>query len=182
MPALSSKKGKGFKGYVPPTTVRKEIKFKQWIELAKAADAEKKNEPEKEHVYFMAAANQGDKSFICKDLKSFCTKSEPNFFISEPQHNKGIQCRFGMRGIIAESHFDAGRNFVGMFRGTKRYVLTPPESCKHLGVVADAAHPSHRQSIIDWGDLKQAEANHFEEVSAIETVMHAGEVLYIPSF
>jgi hypothetical protein len=61
-------------------------------------------------------------------------------------------------------------------------VLTRPESCPLLGVVGDPKHPSHRQSLLDWGDLAQAKSNHFDEVPAIETVMHAGEVLYIPSY
>lgn len=32
------------------------------------------------------------------------------------------------------------------------------------------------------GDLEQAKSNHFDQVPAIETVVHAGEVLYIPAF
>ena len=35
--------------------------------------------------------------------------------------NKGIQCRFGMRGVIAEAHYDGGRNMVAMLKGAKRY-------------------------------------------------------------
>ena len=31
---------------------------------------------------------------------------------------QGINCRFGARGIISEAHYDGGRNFVAMLRGT----------------------------------------------------------------
>lgn len=31
---------------------------------------------------------------------------------------QGINCRFGSRGIIAEAHYDGGRNFVAMLKGT----------------------------------------------------------------
>jgi hypothetical protein len=35
-------------------------------------------------------------------------------------HFVGINCRFGMRGVIAEAHYDGRRNFVAMIRGRKR--------------------------------------------------------------
>ena len=67
-------------------------------------------------------------------------------------HQKGIQCRFGARGIIAESHFDHGKNFVLMLRGRKRYLLNPPEACPYLGIIKDRQHPSFRHSEVDWAD------------------------------
>jgi hypothetical protein len=35
-----------------------------------------------------------------------------------------------MASIIAESHFDGGRNFVAMVQGRKRYILNPPSECE----------------------------------------------------
>jgi hypothetical protein len=35
---------------------------------------------------------------------------------------KGINCRFGMRGVVAAAHFDGHANYVAMVRGRKRYV------------------------------------------------------------
>jgi oxalate decarboxylase/phosphoglucose isomerase-like protein (cupin superfamily) len=96
--------------------------------------------------------------------------------------NKGIQCRFGMRGIIAESHYDSGRNMVAMLKGEKRYILTPPWTCKLLGIISDKSHPSYRHSVIDWSDLSQAFSRGFTKVDAIDTIMHPGEVLYIPTY
>jgi hypothetical protein len=38
-----------------------------------------------------------------------------------------------MRGIIAEAHYDSGRNMVAMLKGKKRYIISPPTTCKQLG-------------------------------------------------
>lgn len=87
-----------------------------------------------------------------------------------------------MRGIIAEAHFDNGRNSVAMVRGSKRYILAPPESCRHLNIISNKKHPSFRHSMIDFGNLEQSQANQLQKVKSIETIVRAGEVLYIPSF
>lgn len=87
-----------------------------------------------------------------------------------------------MRGVIAESHYDSGRNMVAVLKGSRRYILTPPESCSNLGIISDTNHPSFRHSIIDWGDEHQARAHKFDSVDSVETIMRAGEVLYIPSY
>lgn len=73
---------------------------------------------------------------------------------------KGIQCRFGARGIIAESHFDHGKNFVLMLRGRKRYLLNPPKACPVLSIIKEKAHPSFRHSNVSWAD-----ENEWPEVS-----------------
>jgi hypothetical protein len=87
-----------------------------------------------------------------------------------------------MRGIIAESHYDAGRNMVAMIKGAKRYILSPPKACKDLGIITDKQHPSYRHSVIDWSDVEQARSRGFDQVDAIETIVRQGEVLYIPSY
>ena len=96
--------------------------------------------------------------------------------------NKGIQCRFGMRGVIAESHYDSGRNMVAMFKGAKRYILNPPEACPYLGIISNTKHPSYRHSKLDWSDIEQAKEYNFGQARAIDTVLRKGEILYIPSF
>lgn len=45
-----------------------------------------------------------------------CPAQTNNFFITDVKANKGIQCRFGMRGIIAEAHYDSGRNMIAMLK------------------------------------------------------------------
>ena len=79
--------------------------FKEWLEIVQAADRDKLG-PDQPHYYFRKnnPANNKLKTFVGRDLSIFSTK-ENNFFISDVSKNKGIQCRFGMRGIIAESHW-----------------------------------------------------------------------------
>lgn len=172
---------KRLKNYEPPTEIIHNVNFPKYLKIAKQADIEKWN-TSKEHYYFMLGVPPHDHHyFIGKDLTSFST-TKANFFITNPTANKGIQCRFGMRGVIAECHYDSGKNMVAMLHGQKRYIITPPWSCPYLGIIADPKHPSYRHSIIDWSDLNQAKANKFEKADAIDTVLHVGEVLYIPSF
>jgi oxalate decarboxylase/phosphoglucose isomerase-like protein (cupin superfamily) len=169
------------KDFIPPTETI-EMTFEEWITLANHADQHKLNN-ESSHYYYMIGSRAGDisKSFVARDLNLFSTES-PNFFITNPKANKGIQCRFAMRGIISECHYDSGKNMIAMMHGAKRYILTPPHTCKYLGIISDKHHPSFRHSVIDWSDVHQAQAHHFDQVDAIDTIVQEGEVLYVPSF
>lgn len=168
-------------GYKPPTDII-DMSFDTWLEKAKAADLEKMTNSTP-HYYFMSSAPPHDheRTFISRDLKLFSTEKN-NFFVTNVPANKGIQCRFGMRGVISESHYDSGRNMVAMLKGEKRYVLNPPWACKQLGIIADRKHPSYRHSVVDWSDLDQALSRGFSKVDAIDTVVRTGEVLYIPTY
>ena len=174
-------RGQTMRDYTPPTQVVK-LPFSQWLIEAYNAD-QNKLPNSSTHYYFMTGSPPHDnkKSFVSRDLSLFSTKTN-NFFITNVDANKGIQCRFSMRGIIAESHYDSGRNMVAMLKGAKRYIISPPYTCKQLGIISDLQHPSFRHSVIDWSDEQQAESHHFAEVDAIDTVVHHGEVLYIPSY
>lgn len=96
----------------------------------------------------------------------------------EPSQQRGIHCRFGMPGIIAEAHYDAGRNFVFMTRGRKRYILSAPTVCPHLAMLRDG--PSARHSFVDWTSPEGVAA--LSNGTGIEVVMEAGDALYIPAF
>lgn len=173
--------GANREGYIPPTELV-DLSFSKWLRLAHRAD-ENKITSDAKHYYFMMGSPPRDRgsNFISRDLKLFSTKTN-NFFITDTKANKGIQCRFGMRGIVAEAHYDSGRNMVAMLRGEKRYILSPPSACKKLGIITDVRHPSFRHSIIDWSDPKQAKQAGFRDVDAIDTIVRTGEVLYIPSY
>lgn len=86
------------------------------------------------------------------------------------------------RGVTAASHFDSGRNMVAVFKGRRRYILNPPSSCKKLSIISSKKHPSFRHSSIDWSSVEEGYISGFGEAQAIDTIIHAGEVLYIPSF
>ena len=168
--------------WTPPTEFVDSMNFNSWLKIAKHADEEKLRN-DTVHYYFMSNAPAGDtkRTFIARDLPLFSTRTE-NFFVTDVPANKGIQCRFGMRGIISESHYDTGRNMVAMLKGAKRYILNPPEACKKIGIITDQRHPSYRHSLIDWSDIAQATSFDFAHVNAIDTIVRTGEVLYIPSF
>jgi ribosomal protein L16 Arg81 hydroxylase len=87
-----------------------------------------------------------------------------------------------MRGAIAEAHFDTGKNMIAMIKGSKRYILNPPRSCKKLSIISDSRHPSYRHSVIDWSDRQQAVSYGFGDIEAIDTILREGEVLYLPSY
>ena len=170
--------------WVPPTEFVTSMQFESWLQIAKRAD-EAKVTKESVHYYFMTNAppsSSGEEvSFISRDLPSF-SDARKNFFVTNTAANKGIQCRFGMRGIIAEAHYDSGRNMVAMIKGAKRYILNPPRECKKLGLITDKEHPSYRHSVIDWSDISEATSRGFASVDAVDTILQAGEVLYIPSY
>lgn len=169
--------------FTPPTKLVK-LNFNEWLTKAHAADIKKIKSSEK-HYYFMTGSLKGDdhRSFIARDFNNIFTDlPQPNFFITNINANKGVQCRFAMRGIIAEAHYDSGRNMIAMIKGSKRYILTPPSTCKQLGIIADSKHPSYRHSVIDWSDIRQAKSHNFNNVPAIDTIVREGEILYIPSY
>ena len=98
---------------------------------------------------------------------------------------------------MAATHYDSGRNMVGMITGAKRYILSPPNACGKLGIFPDRKSPIFRHSLLNFGHIKylhddeKGRGMSDEErewlvraatAPAVETVLKAGEVLYIPSF
>jgi hypothetical protein len=174
-------KGSHIEGYKEPQEIVSKMTYLEYLNIATAAEKNKLSNLS-EHYYFTTGSQKGDRthSFIGRDLTLFST-SKNNFFITDVTQNKGIQCRFGMRGVIAEAHYDSGKNMIAMLKGTKRYILAPPEECKNLGIISDTKHPSFRHSVLDWSDTLQAESHGFGKVNAIDTIVRTGEVLYVPS-
>jgi hypothetical protein len=121
----------------------------------------------------------GTNRWILDDLTAF--KPEPSLFIADAQHNRGANCRFGARGIIAEAHYDGGRNFVTILRGAKRYVLLPPTECPLL-YLHPQEHPEARHSKADWSKLDLARFPEMAKAQALEVVVEAGDAVYIPSY
>lgn len=175
--------------FKPPTTNDHHMKYHQWLKLAHDADA-MGIEAEEQHHYLMLGVQPGRTihknkkrlgQFVSNDLSVFSTNQE-NFFVTNVAANKGIQCRFGMKGVIAEAHYDGGKNMVAMLKGAKRYILNPPSECKGLSLISDKKHPSFRHSTVDWSSEEDSLRSGFQNVKAIDTIVHQGEVLYIPSY
>ena len=89
-----------------------------------------------------------------------------------------MHCLFGQRGIIAEAHFDAVRNFIALLRGRKRYVLLPPEECGELLLMTEGAAARHTAA--DWTTPEGIAA--VGAARALEVVLEPGDVLYLPAF
>lgn len=186
----------------PPPTKDTDLTFEKWAKHARYADAVGLAN-NKHHYYWQSGVPASERkrsrdewTMISNDLPSF-SSPEANFFSFNPKEQKGIQCRFGERGVTAATHYDGGRNMVGMITGAKRYILSPPKECSKLGVVTKRKHPVYRHSLLNFGHISQLEQTddfvakmpnlerEWLDISktalAIDTVLKAGEVLYIPS-
>jgi hypothetical protein len=106
---------------VPPTR-NNDFTFAKWARHALYADRIGLS-PNQPHFYWQSGVEPEERykdtrdwTFVSRDLPSF-SSTQPNFFLFEPEHQKGIQCRFGERGVTAATHFDGGRNMVAMMTG-----------------------------------------------------------------
>jgi len=108
-------------------------------------------------------------------------KPFPSFFMVDPSQQRGINCRFGMTGILAEAHYDSSRNFITVLKGSRRYILAHPKQCKQLEL-HPRQHPSARHSSVDWTNLTDVEAHPmFASAQVNEVVLQAGDALYLPT-
>mgnify|MGYP005990417463 CR=1 FL=1 len=123
-----------------------------------------------------------------QDIEIFRSKDNPDkeLFLFDDSDVRGLHCRFGSPGTIAEGHWDGHLNFVAILGGAKRYILMPPTECKHTAVMG--AGPSSRHFGYDGSDLRtlydpsRSSFQDYNEARAVETVLQEGEVLYIPSY
>mmetsp|Transcript_30116 Transcript_30116/g.40201 ORF Transcript_30116/g.40201 Transcript_30116/m.40201 type:complete len:552 (+) Transcript_30116:117-1772(+) len=185
----------------PPPSISNDWSYSKWASHARYADKVKLPHNQR-HFYWQAGVPREERlqsekywTFISRDLPSFSSK-DATFFGFNPKEQKGIQCRFGERGVTAATHYDAGRNMVVMIKGAKRYILSPPIACPKLGIVTKKHHPAWRHSLLNFGHMnfldddvngksmpseERAWLEIAKEAPSIDTVLKAGEVLYIPS-
>lgn len=105
--------------------------------------------------------------------------ADHDFFIPDPSGQKGIHCRFGQNTIIAEAHFDVGRNFINMIRGYKRYILSPIEECPNYYFYTSG--PSSRHSYVNWSSEEGIEALRESGALGTEVILGPGDSMYVPS-
>lgn len=170
---LGRKKRKQLNGYVPPTESEKWT-YPHWLHEARRA---RNISSEEEHYYFRVSDT--DNEVVRQDLTIF--KLEPSLFMKEPDESRGIHCRFGMRGVIAEGHFDASRNMVGLVSGTRRWILAHPKECKH-SYLLPLGHPSARHSQVDWSHPDLDKWPEFKDMRGHEVLLTPGEVLFVPAW
>ena len=114
------------------------------------------------------------------DEMTFFQPRPDQLYIVEPEEQKGIHCRFGMKGVIAENHFDGSRNAIVVLGGSRRYILSHPNQCEHLALYPKG-HPSARHSAVDWSNPNLEEFPQFALARGNEVVLTAGQVLYLPT-
>eukprot|EP00937_MAST-01D_sp_MAST-1D-sp2_P003247 g3247.t1 len=104
---------------------------------------------------------------------------------------RGVHCRFAMPATLAQAHFDAGRNFVALVKGHRRYILAPPSECARMYLRNGTGDPSARHSRVDldaWaqgGERAHEAAGRFPlfaTARVVEAALAAGQALFIPSF
>lgn len=150
--------------------------YDEWLE--KATQPLEDMGPDKPHWYFRVNGKGTEGSFVYEELPFF--KPQKNFYIVDEMNTRGVNCRFGMNGNIAEAHFDGSRNFIMLFGGERRYILSHPKSCDKLGLYKKP-HPSSRHSALDWSNPDLEQFPEFSEAMANEVVLQAGDVLYLPT-
>ena len=161
--------------------------YKEWLDHANVTD-ESLLGPDQPHWYFRligcgetgpeGQCDQGSSEYLFDELTFFQPKED--LYMVEPENQKGIHCRFGMKGVIAENHFDGSRNAIVVLGGERRYVLAHPNQCPLLSLLPKG-HPSARHSAVDWSDPDLEEFPDFAKAMGNEVVLQAGDVLYLPT-
>lgn len=169
----------------PPTEMMR-MPYKEWLGHANITDDSKLG-PDMEHWYFrligcgaMGDCDKDSSEYLFDELAFFQPRFENDLYMVEPDRQKGIHCRFGMKGVIAENHFDGSRNMIALLGGERRYILAHPDQCENLNLLP-RGHPSARHSAVDWSDPDWEEFPSFKKAEVNEVVMQAGDVLYLPT-
>lgn len=163
------------KAWKQPTKVTSR-KFEEWLEHA--VKNQNKSVTEREHEYFRVSSDMGN-PWLFKELPFFQPKE--SIYIVNPREQRGIHCRFGMRGVIAEAHWDGSRNAVVMLGGMRRWVLTHPDQCKVMHMYLNG-HPSGRHSAVNWSAPDIQEYPNFAKVVGNEVILRPGDYLFVPTY
>lgn len=164
----------GGKDWKPPTEI-KQLDFETWLRTA--VQNHNKSLINREHLYFRASDN--DATWIRDDLPFF--KPVESIFMKNPREQRGIHCRFGMRSVIAENHFDGSRNMVAMIGGLRRWIMSHPNQCGNM-YLYQRGHPSSRHSEVDWSNPNLNQFPKFRDLLANEVILTPGDMLYVPAY
>ena len=118
--------------------------------------------------------------YLFDELPFFQPRDDNPLYMVDPKKQKGIHCRFGMKGVIAENHFDGSRNSIVLLGGERRYILSHPDQCENLSLFP-RGHPSARHSAVDWSNPDWAKFPKFSLAEVNEVVLQAGDLLYLPT-
>lgn len=189
--AKKRKKEVALENWQPPTENLR-MTYLEWLEHANVTDD--KLGPDNPHWYFrlIGCGNMGDgtadgscdkgsSEWLFDELTFFQPREEDTpFYLVEPEKQKGIHCRFGMKGVIAENHFDLSRNAITVLGGQRRYILGDPSQCVNMNLLP-RGHPSARHSAVDWSNPDLDNFPTFVKTHVNEVVLQPGDVLYLPT-
>jgi len=176
------------KGWKPPTEMKK-MPYQEWLSHANFTDDSRLG-PDMEHWYYRLIGCGTFKSGKCDPFSSeylfdelafFQPRAENDLYLVKTKKQQGIHCRFGMKGVIAENHFDGSRNMVALLGGERRYILAHPNQCNNLALYKKG-HPSSRHSAVDWSNPNWNKFPQFRDAEVNEVVLQAGDVLYLPTY
>jgi hypothetical protein len=156
-----------------------QLTYRQWLQKAQQPTSQMGHD--QPHWYFRVnAKDETGEHFLFHEMPFFAP-GHPNFYLVDMDDLRGINCRFGMQGNTAATHFDASRNFIALFGGERRYILSHPINCPNLALYP-MKHPSGRHSRLDWSDPNLTDAPEFAMAKGNEIVLQAGDVLYLPTY
>jgi hypothetical protein len=162
-------------GWTAPTTMAT-TSFEQWMEVAvKGQNITLEN---RDHQYFRVSSDMGS-PWLFDELPFFEPKK--SLMMVEPKEQRGIHCRFGMRSVIAEAHFDGSRNAVVEIGGLRRWILAHPNQCVNMHMLP-RNHPSGRHSDVDWSKPDIEKYPNFAKIMGNEVILQPGDFLYVPTY
>ena len=177
-----------------PPTENIRMTYVDWLQHANVTDDQLG--PDNPHWYFRligcghmgegtedGSCDKGSSEWLFDELTFFQPRQNDekrSMYIVEPDHQKGIHCRFGMKGVIAENHFDLSRNAIALLGGQRRYILANPAQCLNMNLLP-RGHPSARHSAVDWSNPDLVNFPTFANVTVNEIVLQPGDVLYLPT-
>jgi hypothetical protein len=158
-----------------PPTGKIPISFPDWLEVA--VTNHNKTLVDREHLYFRITGQNKD-HFMFKELPFFYPKE--SLFMVKPREQRGIHCRFGMKSVVAECHYDGSRNYVAALGGMRRFILNHPDQCENL-YLYPLEHPSGRHSEVDWPNPDYDKYPKFATAQSNEIITRPGDVFYMPT-
>jgi hypothetical protein len=174
--------GKEEQPWRPPTEIS-ETSFEDFVETA--VKGQNQTLEGRNYKYFRVTSegNNNDQNYwIQKELPFFGSNKE-SLIIKEPNEKRGIHCRFGMRAVTAETHYDGSRNSIVQLGGMRRWIMFHPNQCSNLYLLPEG-HPSARHTQIDLSGNIQENLKKFPKMASLvahEVILQPGDMLYVPT-
>lgn len=159
-----------------PPTGTASVTFEEWLEVS--VKGQNKSLDDRLHQYFRVSSDANNE-WLFDELPFFQPKE--SLMMVNPREQRGIHCRFGMRSVIAEAHFDGSRNAIAMLGGLRRWILTHPNQCDQMHMYP-RGHPSARHSQVDWSSPNISKFPNFPNVHSNEVILQPGDFLYVPTY